>query len=77
MQLAKFYLSTSKALILDIDHPLTFEVSKLRQIEAHALIYLSSPCLIPSPQAVVHMFYTDRIPNVVLLELFASGCVNH
>ena len=27
--------------LLDIDHPLTFEVSKLRQIEAHALIYLS------------------------------------
>ena len=26
---------------LDIDHPLTFEESKLRQIEAHALIYLS------------------------------------
>ena len=28
--------------LLDIDHPLTFEESKLRQIEAHALIYLSS-----------------------------------
>ena len=27
--------------LLDIDHPLTFEASKLRQIEAHALIYLS------------------------------------
>ena len=27
--------------LLDIDHPLTFEVSELRQIEAHALIYLS------------------------------------
>ena len=27
--------------LLDIDHPLTFEDSKLRQIEAHALIYLS------------------------------------
>ena len=27
--------------LLDIDHPLTFEESKLRQIEAHALIYLS------------------------------------
>ena len=27
---------------LDIDHPLTFEESKLRQIEAHALIYLSN-----------------------------------
>ena len=27
--------------LLDIDYPLTFEVSKLRQIEAHALIYLS------------------------------------
>ena len=27
--------------LLDIDHPLTFEVCKLRQIEAHALIYLS------------------------------------
>ena len=26
--------------LLDIDHPLTFEQSKLRQIEAHALIYL-------------------------------------
>ena len=26
--------------LLDIDHPLTFEESKLRQIEAHALIYL-------------------------------------
>ena len=26
--------------LLDIDHSLTFEVSKLRQIEAHALIYL-------------------------------------
>ena len=28
--------------LLDIDHPLTFEVSKLRQIETHALIYLST-----------------------------------
>ena len=28
--------------LLDIDHPLTFEESKLRQIEAHALIYLST-----------------------------------
>ena len=27
--------------LLDIDHPLTFEESKLRKIEAHALIYLS------------------------------------
>ena len=27
--------------LLDIDHPLSFEESKLRQIEAHALIYLS------------------------------------
>ena len=27
---------------LDIDHPFTFEESKLRQIEAHALIYLSN-----------------------------------
>ena len=27
--------------LLDIDHPLTFEPSKLRQIEARALIYLS------------------------------------
>ena len=26
--------------LLDIDHPLTFEESKFRQIEAHALIYL-------------------------------------
>ena len=26
--------------LLDIDHPLTFEESKLRQIETHALIYL-------------------------------------
>ena len=32
--------------LLDIDHPLTFEESKLRQIEAHALIYLSWPLLI-------------------------------
>ena len=29
--------------LLDIDYPLTFEESKLRQIGAHALIYLSSP----------------------------------
>ena len=28
--------------LLDIDHPLTFEESKLRQIEAHALTYLST-----------------------------------
>ena len=27
--------------LLGIDHPLTFEESKLRQMEAHALIYLS------------------------------------
>ena len=27
--------------LLDIDHPLTFEESKLMQIEAQALIYLS------------------------------------
>ena len=33
--------------LLDIDHPLTFEESKLRQIESHALIYLRS--LIESP----------------------------
>ena len=26
--------------LLDIDHPLTFEERKVRQIEAHALIYL-------------------------------------
>ena len=26
--------------LLDIDHPLTFEESKLKQIEAHTLIYL-------------------------------------
>ena len=26
--------------LLDIEHPLTLEESKLRQIEAHALIYL-------------------------------------
>ena len=26
--------------LVDIDHPLTFEEGKLRQIEAHALIYL-------------------------------------
>ena len=29
--------------LLDIDQPLTFEASKLRQIEAHGLIYLSAP----------------------------------
>ena len=29
--------------LLDIDHPLTFEASKLRQIEAHGLIYLGAP----------------------------------
>ena len=28
--------------LLDIDHPLTFEVRKLRQIETHALTYLST-----------------------------------
>ena len=28
--------------LLDIDQPLTFEQNKLRQIEAHALIYLST-----------------------------------
>ena len=28
--------------LLDVDHPLTSEVSKFRQIQAHALIYLSS-----------------------------------
>ena len=28
--------------LLDIDHPLNFEENKLRQIEAHALIYLSA-----------------------------------
>ena len=27
--------------LLDIDHSLTFEVCKLRQFQAHALIYLS------------------------------------
>ena len=26
--------------LLDLGHPLSFEESKLRQIEAHALIYL-------------------------------------
>ena len=34
--------------LLDIDHPLTFEESKLRQIQAHALIYLSIQCLLPT-----------------------------
>ena len=29
--------------LLDIDHPLSFEERKLRQIEAHALSYLSCP----------------------------------
>ena len=33
--------------LLDIDHPLTFEESKLRQIEAHALIYLRKSKMIP------------------------------
>ena len=28
--------------LLDIDHPRTFEESKLREIEAHSLIYLSA-----------------------------------
>ena len=28
--------------LLDIDHPLSFEQSKLKQIKAHALIYLSA-----------------------------------
>ena len=32
--------------LLDIDHPLTFEESKSRQIETHALIYLRSKILI-------------------------------
>ena len=32
--------------LLDIDHPLTFEESKLRQIEAHALIYLSTTTIL-------------------------------
>ena len=31
--------------LLDIDHPLTFELSKLRPIEAHALIYLRGICV--------------------------------
>ena len=31
--------------LLDLEHPLSFDVSKLRQIEAHALIYLSFPTL--------------------------------
>ena len=35
--------------LLDIDHPLTFEESKLRQIEAHALIYLSCFLFTNSP----------------------------
>ena len=32
--------------LLDIDHPLSFEESKLRQIEAHALIYLSTTTIL-------------------------------
>ena len=32
--------------LLDIDYPLTFEESKLRKIEAHALIYLRISLLI-------------------------------
>ena len=31
--------------LLDIDHPLTFELSKLGPIEAHALIYLRGICV--------------------------------
>ena len=34
--------------LLDINNPLTFEESKLRQIEAHALIYLSNDRYTPS-----------------------------
>ena len=32
--------------LLDIDHPLSSEESKLRQIEAHALIYLSTTTIL-------------------------------
>ena len=32
--------------LLDIDQPLTFEEGKLKQIEAHALIYLSETLFI-------------------------------
>ena len=48
--------------LFDIDYPLTFEESKLRQIKAHALIYL---------RLIKKVLFTDLTPNVVLM-LFTS-----
>jgi len=42
--------------LLDIDHPLTFEESKIRQIEAHALIYLSKLIVLPIRTTHVELF---------------------
>ena len=54
--------------LLDVDHPLTFEVRKLRKIEAHALIYLSS-CTFPSrtPRAKCMVAW-----NLVRCDFFVS-----
>ena len=41
--------------LLDIDHPLAFEQSKLRQIEDHALIYPSRPKRSKTPPDVAYI----------------------
>ena len=48
--------------LLDIDHPLTFEESKLRQIEARALIYLSKKKI---PAARIHLLKRYLWHNLV------------
>ena len=45
--------------LLDIDYPLTFEESKLRQIEAHALIYLRDSCIC----RLIMVYVDKRIQN--------------
>ena len=42
--------------LLDIDHPLSFDESKFRHIEAHALIYLRRLFLFASSRVIKFLF---------------------
>ena len=54
--------------LLDVDHPLTFEESKLRQIEAHALIYLSTSNPNPSPRVDTNPNLTGLNPKTAFFK---------
>ena len=66
--------------LLDIDHPLTFEENKLRQIEAHALIYLRLPRTnflknsFSYNGAVIWNSLSPELRQVKSLKSFWNGC---